>query len=81
MYKVVKYFTDLKDGNHAYKVGEIYPRQGVKPTQTRIDELASNKNRQGVPLIAIVTEENKADEVKADELPKKSRKKKTEIEE
>lgn len=81
MYKVVKYFTDLKDGNHAYKVGEVYPRQGVEPTQARIEELASNKNRQGVPLIAIVTEENKADVVNADELPKKSRKKKAEIEE
>lgn len=56
MYKVVKYFTDLKDGNHAYKVGEIYPRQGVEPTQARIDELSSNKNRQGVPLIALIPE-------------------------
>ena len=82
MYKVVKYFTDLQDGNYAYKVGDIYPRQGVEPTQARIEELASNKNRQGVPLIAIVlADKNKLDEVTAEETPKKSRKKKTEIEE
>ena len=81
MYKVVKYFTDLKNGNHAYKVGEIYPRQGVEPTQARIDELSSNKNRQGVPLIALIPENKTTDEVTEEEMPKKSRKKKTEIEE
>ena len=51
MYKVVKYFTDLQDDNHAYNVGDTYPREGLSVTKKRINELKSNKNRQGIPLI------------------------------
>lgn len=51
MYKVIKYFTDLQDKNHAYEVGDTYPRKGLKVTDERIEELASSENKQGVPLI------------------------------
>lgn len=51
MYKVVKYFTDLQDDNHAYNVGDTYPREGLSVTKKRINELKSNKNRQSIPLI------------------------------
>ena len=51
MYKVIKHFTDLQDNNFAYNVGDEYPRKGLSVLPSRIKELASDKNRQGVPLI------------------------------
>ena len=51
MYRVIKFFTDLKDDNHPYKVGDTYPRTGLKVSKKRIKELSSNENRQNVPLI------------------------------
>ena len=67
MYKVIKYFTDLQDNNYAYYVGDTFPRNGVEVGAERIAELASDKNRQGVPLIEEVAEK-----------PKRTRKKKSE---
>ena len=51
MYKVIKHFTDLQDNNFAYNVGDEYPRKGLNVLPSRIKELASDKNRQGCPLI------------------------------
>ena len=51
MYKVIKHFTDLQDNNFAYNVGDEYPRKGMSVLPSRIRELASDKNRQGCPLI------------------------------
>ena len=51
MYKVIKHFTDMQDNNFAYNVGDEYPRKGMSVLPSRIRELASDKNRQGVPLI------------------------------
>lgn len=51
MYRVIKFFTDLKDDNHPYKVGDSYPREGLKVSKKRIKELSSSNNRQNVPLI------------------------------
>ena len=51
MYKVISRFKDLKDNEKVYEVGDKYPRRGYKPTQKRIDELASEKNKLGYPLI------------------------------
>lgn len=56
MYKVITAFVDAKDGGHLYNVGDDYPRKGVKPTKTRLAELASEKNAAGVPLIKEVKE-------------------------
>ena len=56
MYKVIKHFVDLQDNNHKYDVGDTYPRKGLNVLQSRINELASNKNRQGVPLIEEIPE-------------------------
>lgn len=56
MYKVVKFFTDLQDNNHAYNAGDIFPREGVTVTEGRIAELAGSDNKQGQPLIAEVKE-------------------------
>jgi hypothetical protein len=51
MYRVIKAFVDLQDGNHKYNVGDIYPRENVIQTPARLEKLAGVKNRQGVPLI------------------------------
>lgn len=55
-YKVIHYFTDLQDFNHPYKVGEAFPRLGLKVSNERLEELASSKNKQGKPLIEKVEE-------------------------
>ena len=67
MYKVIKSFIDLKDNNYAYYVGDTFPRNGVEVGAERIAELASDKNRRGVPLIEEVAEK-----------PKRTRKNKSE---
>lgn len=56
MYKVIKSFTDLQDNNYKYDVGDTYPRKGLNVLQSRINELASNKNLQKTPLIEEIAE-------------------------
>ena len=56
MYRVIKSFTDLQDGNYLYRVGDEFPRTGKKVTDERIDELASAENKQRVQLIKAVDE-------------------------
>lgn len=51
MYKVLVYFVDMQDNNHPYHPGDVYPRDGLKPSKKRIAELAGDKNKLGVPLI------------------------------
>ena len=60
MYKVIKCFQDLQDSNHAYNVGDAFPREGLAVTNERVAELAGKNNKQGEPLIAKV-EEKKAE--------------------
>ena len=67
MYKVIKSFTDLKDNNHAYSVGDTFPHDGVEVGAERVAELASDKNRLGVPLIEEVMEKPKRVRKKKDE--------------
>lgn len=54
MYKVIKKFRDSQDGLYAYSVGDKFPHNGVEVDAERIAELASDKNRLGVPLIVEV---------------------------
>ena len=67
MYKVIESFTDLQDNNYVYYVGDTFPHNGVEVGAERIAELASNKNRRGVPLIEEIEDK-----------PKRARKKKYE---
>ena len=67
MYKVIKSFTDLKDNNYAYYVGDTFPRNGVEAGAERVTELASDKNRLGVPLIEEIAEKPKRTRKKKDE--------------
>lgn len=41
----------MQDDNYAYNIGDEYPRKGMSVLPSRIKELATDKNRQGVPLI------------------------------
>jgi len=50
-------FKDLKDNNHVYQKGDVYPRVGLEPTKDRIKELSSKKNKIGEVLIKKVNEE------------------------
>ena len=56
MYRVIKAFVDLQDNNYKYDVGDTYPRNGRNVLQSRINELASNKNLQKTPLIEEIPE-------------------------
>ena len=74
MYKVIKHFVDLHDSNYKYDIGDIYPRKGLNVLQSRINELASDKNKQKTPLIEEIPEvveepkkEKKSKSVETDE--------------
>ena len=56
-YEVIHRFTDLQDFNHLYNVGDSFPRIGMKVSQSRIDELASSKNKLNTPLIKLEKDE------------------------
>ena len=74
-YKVVQAFTDLKDGDKVYRVGDIYEGEDPK----RIKDLLANDNKgrhdslKGKPLIESddeQTETPETPEVPEDEAPK-----------
>ncbi len=68
-YKVVQAFTDLKDGDKEYRVGDIY--EGKDPK--RIKDLLANDNEgrhdslKGKPLIESDGEQTETPEVPEDE--------------
>lgn len=57
MYKVLRYFADLQDNDFAYRVGDIFPRAGMKVSKRRIAELSGSDNNLGEPLIALVEDQ------------------------
>lgn len=67
MYKTIVFFTDLQDGNHPYKLGDTFPREGLTVSKERLEELSTSANKQGIPLI---------ERVEPIEKPKKPKKKK-----
>ena len=76
-YKVINYFEDLQDFNHPYKVGDMFPRLGMKVSEARLKELSSSNNRRKKPLIELVkdvadvqVEENKEVEIVQKQPPK-----------
>ena len=72
MYRVIKAFVDLQDNNYKYDVGDTYPRKGLNVLQSRINELASDKNLQKTPLIEEIPE--KAEEPKKEKKTKSAEK-------
>ena len=57
MYKCVVFFSDLHDKSFEYRPGDIFPRSGLKVSPERLEELSTNKNRRGIPLIVKVEEQ------------------------
>lgn len=64
MFRVIKHFTDMQDGNFAYEIGDTFPRKGLSVLPSRIKELSSDKNRQGCPLIKEIPDVEEAPEKK-----------------
>lgn len=54
----------MQDNNFAYQVGDEFPRKGLSVLPSRIRELATDKNRQGVPLIEEIPDIEEAPEKK-----------------
>lgn len=55
-YKVIKGFVDSKDHYRYYATGDTYPVSGITVDDARIEELASDRNKAGEPLIVKVAE-------------------------
>ena len=70
MYRVIKHFVDLQDNNYKYDVGDTYPRKGLNVLQSRINELASDKNLQKTPLIEEIPEVEEAPKKKTKSVEK-----------
>ena len=51
MYRVVNFFTDLKDNGHAYHPGDSFPHDGAVVSEQRLNELSGAHNRRGIALI------------------------------
>lgn len=73
MYKVINFFTDLQDFNHPYKVGDVFPRQGMNVSEERLKELAGSRNKQGKPLIEKIEEEIVVEPIEKVERKKRQR--------
>lgn len=69
-YRAIRYFKDAKDDNRAYKVGDVYPRPGLEVSEERLEELLTNKNRRGTPMI--IEEEEPEETAKAEPKAPKS---------
>ena len=58
-YKVIHAFADLSDNKYKYEAGDRFPRHGLDVSEERLQELESNKNKAGIPLIVKVNEPKK----------------------
>ncbi len=58
MYTVIyKEFYDMKDkSKHVYTKGDVFPFDGRKISPKRIEELSTENNKIGVPLIQKIEE-------------------------
>ena len=41
----------MQDNRHPYHEGDIFPREGLKVSDARLEELSGSNNKQGKPLI------------------------------
>ena len=69
-YRVLENFKDLQDNNNVYlknvKGKDVYPREGLEPTQKRIKELSSTKNKLKKVLIEKIEESTEGKEEKTE---------------
>ncbi len=68
-YEVIRDFHDAQDAGHSYHAGDLYPRDGVAPSDQRIKDLLSENNFYNVAVIKPYNGEPK--EVKV-EVPKEN---------
>lgn len=76
MFKAIINFKDLRDNGTAYKIGDVYPRNGYIPFEGRVEELAGASNKLGKPVIEYI--ENEPETVQAEpteEFPKRRKRK------
>lgn len=71
-YKVISPFLDLEDGKHIYHEGDNYPYDGQTPSKRRVQQLSTNGNKLGRPLIVKMQDskkdhENEPEDVKIQE--------------
>lgn len=63
-YKVIRPFKDLSDPKqHDYAVGDAFPREGYKPTDTFTNGLLTGANSAGSIFIVVADEELEKQEV------------------
>ena len=72
-YVAIETFTDLQDNNHRYLPGDNFPRKGLEVSDSRLQELLTNKNRRERPMIKAIDEPK---EEVIEEKPKKTTTKK-----
>ena len=58
-YRVLENFSDKQDDRRPYKVGDIYPREGLDPSPQRVAELLGPDNVRGRPIIELIEEKPK----------------------
>ena len=58
-YRVLENFSDKQDDRRPYKVGDIYPREGLDPSPQRVAELLGSENVRGRPIIEPIEEKPK----------------------
>lgn len=58
----------MHDNEHAYNVGDVYPREGLDVSKERLTELSTDKNRRNMPLIERVQEQTNYSAMKVSEL-------------
>lgn len=68
MYRTIIAFNDLQDNERSYRVGETFPRPGLRVSKARLEELSTNNNRMGYPLIKAVEGPEKAAEAEPKEM-------------
>lgn len=56
MHEVIHFFTDLKDNEYPYNVGDIFPHDGLEVSEERLSELSGSDNLQRKPLIKKIEE-------------------------
>lgn len=69
MYKAIQTFKDKKDNGHIYVAGDVFPHEDSaveKFKDSRMEELLTDKNKIGEPLIELVTD-NQVDVTDAEE--------------
>ncbi|WP_271401517.1 hypothetical protein [Salinicoccus roseus] len=57
VYKVLQVITDLEDNDRRYDPGkDLYPREGLEPSEERVQALLKGHNRQQRPVIGELEE-------------------------